>query len=167
MCLVDFEEAFGTVEHETLCMVLEEQGVHRAYIDLIKALYKDQTATVTAGCQSRTFALQRRVKQGDPISALLFIAAMEAVFGRLKQRWHRRNTERRTEQYYGIVVDNPSDPLTNLRCADDVILFGTSKGDIGKMITELSQEAKKYGLKLLNHAEMQRVADRGAASESP
>ena len=95
MCLVDFEKAFDTVEHDTLWTVLEEQGVHAAYIDLIKTLYKDQTATVTAGCRSRTFSLQSGVKQGDPISALLFIAVIEAIFGRLKQGWHRRE---RSEQ---------------------------------------------------------------------
>ena len=79
MCLVDFEKAFDTVEHEPLWDVLVEQGVHPAYVDLLKVLYKDQSATVIAGCRSREFSLQRDVKQGDPISALLFIAVMEAV----------------------------------------------------------------------------------------
>ena len=147
MCLIDFEKAFDAVEHDALWKVLEDQGVHCAYVDLLKSLYEEQTASVMAGCQSRTFALHRGVKQGDPISALLFIAVMEAIFRNLKTNWNRLNAGRKG-QYYGIVIDKPEDPLTNLRFADDVLLFSSSKTDIAKMVTELGKEAEKYGLKL-------------------
>ena len=72
---------------------------------------------------------------------------MEVVFRSLKRRWQALN-ERRTEHYYGIVIDDPRNPLTNLRFADDVLLIAASRGDVGKMITDLSHEAVKYGLKL-------------------
>ena len=147
MCLVDLEKALDTVEHEPLWKFLMDLGVHPAYVDLLKVLYKDQSVTVIAGCRSREFSLQRGVKQGDPISVLLFIAVMEAIFGKLKSKWQSLNSKCKL-QYYGFVIDDPSDPLTNLRFADDVLLFGNSRADIGKMITELSREAKKYGLKI-------------------
>ena len=130
MCLVDFEKAFDTVEHEPLWQVLEEQGVHPAYVHLLKTLYKEQSATVTAGCKSRSFKLERGVKQGDPISALLFIVVMEAIFRKLKSRWRSLNVKRKSH-YHGVVVDDPDDPLTNLRFADDVLLFSTCRADIG------------------------------------
>ena len=38
--------------------------------------------------------------------------------------------------------------LTDLRFADDVLLFSTCRADIAKMIVDLSREAKKYGLKI-------------------
>ena len=66
MCLIDLEKAFDTVEHDTLWKVFEDQGVHCAYVDLLKSVYKEQTASVIVGLQSRTFALHRGVKQGDP-----------------------------------------------------------------------------------------------------
>ena len=50
--------------------------------------------------------------------------------------------------YFGMVVDDPKDPLTNLRFADDVILVATSRSDVSKMIADLSSEAGKYGLSL-------------------
>ena len=133
VCLVDFEKAFDTVEHATLWKVLEDHEVHSAYVDLLKVLYNGQTATVMAGCRSRKFSLQRGVKQGDPISALLFIAVMEAVFGRLKSKWQGLNAARKW-QYYGFVIDDPSEPLTNLRFADDVLMFSRSRADMVKMI---------------------------------
>ena len=147
VCLVDFEKAFDTVEHKTLWKVLESQGVHPAYVDMLRLRYHKQTATVTAGCRSRTFNLRRGVKQGDPISALLFIAVMEAIFGKLKGRWKDLNAARKLH-YYGLVIDDPCEPLTNLRFADDVLMFSRSRGDMVKMISELSREAKKYGLKI-------------------
>ena len=126
---------------------LAELGVSQAYVDVLKVLYSSQFATVAAGAKSRTFSLERGVKQGDPISPLLFIAVMEVIFRRLKSRWNKLNT-RRTGQYYGVVVDRQTDPLTNLRFADDVLLFAHSPRDAAKMIQDLSQEAAKFGLKL-------------------
>ena len=102
---------------------------------------------MAAGANSRCFALERGVKQGDPISPLLFIAVMEVVFRRLKKRWNSLNVCRKG-QYYGVVVDDISDPLSNLRFADDVLLFASSASDVAKMITDLSKEAAKFGLKL-------------------
>ena len=68
---------------------------------------------------------------------------MEVIFRKLKARWNKLNM-RRGGHYYGMVIDNSSYPLTNLRFADDVLLIAASKGDVGKMITDLSKEAEKY-----------------------
>ena len=145
--LFDFKKAFDTVEHEPLWDALAELGVQTEYINLLKVLYSRQGATVTAGSESRSFALERGVKQGDPLSSLLFLAVMEVCFRRLKKRWHRLNLNR-TGPYYGIVIDDESDPLTNLRFADDVVLIANSRADIAKMITDLRKEAATFGSKL-------------------
>ena len=145
--LVDFEKAFDTVNHDTLWKVLEDQNVEPKYIRLLRKLYSDQIGSVRAGEESRTFTLGRGVKQGDPISALLFIAVMEACFKTLKAKWNTAD-KRRVGHYLGIVVDDPADPLTNLRFADDVLLLAHSRRDITRMISDLAIEAEKYGLKL-------------------
>ncbi len=126
--LVDFEKAFDTVEHEALWKVLRSFGVAECYINLLVKLYNHQTAVVAAGTNSRIFKLSRGVKQGDPVSSLLFIAIMEACFRVLKTRWNNLN-RRRVRQYYVIVIDLPDDPLTKLRFADDVLLVALSKQD--------------------------------------
>jgi len=145
--LVDFEKAFDTVEHAPLWDALTELGVRAEYVDLIKMLYREQKSTVFSGSESRPFTLERGVKQGDPVSSLLFLAVMEVCFRRLKAKWNRLNS-RRTGHYYGVVIDDPGDPLTNLRFADDVILIATSRADSRKMITDLNTEAATFGLKL-------------------
>ena len=81
------------------------------------------------------------------MSSLLFLAVMEVIFRRLKARWSKLNT-RRVGSYYGIVIDDPLDPLTNLRFADDVLLTATSRTDLRKMIADLEREALTFGLKM-------------------
>jgi hypothetical protein len=145
--LIDFEKAFDTVEHDALWKVLDEQGVHPGYVTILQHLYDNQVAYVSAGTASRQFGISRGVKQGDPISALLFVAVMEACFGNLKKAWNTANT-RRTGHYFGLVIDDIADPLTNLRFADDVLLFAHSKHDIVKMIKHLRAESSRFGLSL-------------------
>jgi hypothetical protein len=70
---------------------------------------------------------------------------MEKIFQNLKLKWNGRNS-RRNGQYYGMVIDNAAEPLTNLRFADDVLLIAGSMSDVGKMIRDLKSEAKKFGL---------------------
>ena len=82
--LVNFEKAFDTVEHPALWDVLQRQGVPLHYISLLRSLYKDQSAEVQGRSCSRSFSITRGVKQGDPFSALLFIAIMEDQVDRSK-----------------------------------------------------------------------------------
>jgi len=147
MGLVDFEKAFDTVEHRALWATLADQGIDSGYLEVLQRLYGSQSATVMAGAESRSFSLQRGVKQGDPLSALLFIAVMEQIFRTLKDKWCNLNSGRQGP-YYGVVIDRPEDPLTNLRFADDVLLFASSSQDVSAMIADLSCEARKFGLKL-------------------
>ena len=97
--------------------------------------------------QSRTFSLERGVKQGDPISALLFIAVMQACFAKLQLKWQKANSRRQGVKF-GIKLQLEGNDLTNLRFADDVILVAQQKSDIGKMLEDLSAIAAEYGLKL-------------------
>jgi len=48
----------------------------------------------------------------------------------------------------GFGVNVGSEVLTNLRFADDVLLFAQCKADIGKMIGHLQEIAARYGLRL-------------------
>ena len=144
--LVDFEKAFDSVEHAALWDVLEKQSVPAQYVDLIKSLYEGQTASVQAGVRSREFAIERGVKQGDPISALLFIAVMQAILGGLQTKWKQANA-RRTGVKFGVPLAEHAN-LTNLRFADDVILAAQSKNDVRKMLTQFADAASHYGLRL-------------------
>ena len=106
-------------------------------------MYSKQTAIVKASAESQAFEIQRGVKQGDPTSSFLFITVMEVVFRTLKRRWSSLD-DRRVGDFYGMVIDDPLDPLTNLRFADDVLLVASSTGDVRKMIYDHRVNTKSH-----------------------
>ena len=85
--IVDFQKAFDTVEHASLWQALAEHGVSAEFVDVLRALYSNQVATVGGDSGDRVFSIERGVKQGDQISPLLFLSVMEAIFRRLRARW--------------------------------------------------------------------------------
>jgi hypothetical protein len=137
LALVDFEKAFDSVEHPSLWEVLDKQSIPAHYIHIVKHLYSKQTASVQAGVRSREFPIKRGVKQGDPISALLFIAVMQDLLGSLQVKWEALNSRRKGHRF-GIPVRSDAD-LTNLRFADDVILAAQSREDITQILSQLAQ----------------------------
>jgi hypothetical protein len=147
--LVDFEKAFDSIEFDALWHVLEKQGVSQHYIALLKGLYAGQTAFVRTNTDSRKFEIGRGVKQGDPISALFFIAVMQDLCSILKIKWSLAN-KRRCGQWFGVRTGGggPEETLTNLRFADDVLLIAQSCVDMQKMLNDFATQASKYGLRL-------------------
>ena len=99
--------------------------------------------------RSRSFSIARGVKQGDPISALLFIAVMQDLCGQLKCIWAAANGRRKGT---GIGIDFDSGVLggclTSLSFADDVVLVARTKNDIRKMLNDFAAQALRYGLKI-------------------
>ena len=137
---LDFKKAFDTVSHTALWDTLAAQNLPPSYIALLTKLYQNQTATVHTDRSSRQFDIQRGTKQGDPLSSLLFNALSEQIFRRLQPAWERRGC--------GVRMQSGGRSLTNLRFADDVILFASSLRQISKMLGEVQQEARKTGLEL-------------------
>ena len=138
---VDFKKAFDTINHDGLWQALTHQHVPQQYIHLLQRLYADQTAAVETDKLSRPFDIQRGVKQGDPLSSLLFNALLEDTFRTLKQQWSARD--------YGIRLGHTrSTQLTNLRFADDVLLFATTLPQLTSMLNSLHDVAAHNGLQL-------------------
>ena len=138
---IDFKKAFDSINHDKLWQTLKEQHVPSAYIKLLQELYAQQDATVKTDQHSRRFNIKRGVKQGDPLSSLLFNALLEHMFKRLKLRW--------TTDRFGIQLAHAANTrLTNLRFADDVLLIGRTKAAITLMLTDVYDLALDYGLEL-------------------
>ena len=78
------------------------------------------------------------MKQGDVISPLLFNAALEVAFEAQKERL----------TYHGILLAENVERLTNIRYADDVMLYAKSLEELHDMLTMLMEELAKIGLHL-------------------
>lgn len=77
---LDARKAFDTIEWPYLFTTLEKFGFSNSFIDWVRILYKSPKSSIlTNGNKSKPFSLQRGVRQGDPLSPLLFDIALEPL----------------------------------------------------------------------------------------
>ena len=77
----DFEKAFDSIDHCFLFLVLKSFGFGPDFIQWVKTLFKNSESCVMSnGFSTGYFALERGTRQGDPLSACLFILALEIMF---------------------------------------------------------------------------------------
>ena len=125
---VDFMKAFDSVSHKSVWDALKSCNVDQGYISFLKKIYKNQKASVQTDEESNIFDILKGTKQGDPLSSQLFNTVLQYSLKDDIQRWQKKKG-------MGIYLsDHDHDCLTNLRFADDVILFATSKEQIRKML---------------------------------
>ena len=74
---MDMRKAFDIIDHNALFNALRNHGVQESYLQLLHVLYQDQLGSVNG---SSTFQIQRGVKQGDTLSAILFNCALDMAF---------------------------------------------------------------------------------------
>ena len=72
---------------------------------------------------------------------------MQACFGELEQKWQKCN-DRRKGVKFGLEIHAHERCLTNLRFADDVVLFAQQRSDIEKMLRHLQDCSVKFGLQI-------------------
>ena len=139
---VDFMKAFDSRSHQYLWKALEMCGIESHYINLLRRLYAEQKGTVSTNKESDMFEIKRRTKHGDPLSSLHFNTVLQMALEDDVERWQKSNGK-------GIRLgDYETDCLTNLRFADDVLLFSTSLVQRQKMVCDIKQSTESVGLKI-------------------
>ena len=81
-CLVnlDFSKAFDKVDRDYIFALLDKIGIDQYTKSAIRTVYNETKAIIEInGYLSKTIVLQRGVRQGCPLSALLFILAVEPL----------------------------------------------------------------------------------------
>ena len=78
---MDVEKAFDSLDHKFLISVLKKFGFGQNFISWIEIILKNQeSCVINDGTATKYFKLNRGARQGDPISAYLFILAFEIPF---------------------------------------------------------------------------------------
>ena len=103
------------------------------YLALLRRLYSNQSGVLEG---QHAFSIRRGVRQGDILSPLLFNAALESTLSKWKQRLGN----------HGILLATGHERLTNVRYADDLLLFGRSLEDISFMFEHMVHELAAAGL---------------------
>ena len=84
---VDIQKSFDSINHCLLQPVLKRYGFGENFIHIIKTLLKNQeSCVINGGKTTKYFPLQRGARQGDSVSAYLFILVLEVVFRLIKSK---------------------------------------------------------------------------------
>jgi len=132
---IDFAKAFDTLDHDHLWKTLRAMGCGEEFIDMIKTLYKGaESAVINDGTTSAYHPVSRSTRQGDPLSPILFAAALEPLLIRIK------------ETIKGVMTPGG---VAKISCyADDLTLFIWGEDDLKKALQLLRKFAKTSGLEI-------------------
>ena len=115
---MDYTKAFDSIQHRGVFEALTVHGVQEKYINIIKETYAEGTAQIRTRKLSGKIKITKGVRQGDALSPVMFTAGEEEIFKRM-------NIEA------GININGVR--LSNLRFADDIILFAESEEKLKDM----------------------------------
>lgn len=105
---LDFEKAFDTIKWEFLFSVLEKMNFDAKWLDWIKSLLSTSRISILVnGSPTKEFSPRRGLRQGDPLSPLLFNLVAEVLSSMLNEAANKGI-------FGGITLDKSSPPITHL-----------------------------------------------------
>ncbi|KAK6760491.1 hypothetical protein RB195_021816 [Necator americanus] len=134
LTFVDYEKAFDSVETNAILSALVDQGVDASYMRTLANCYERCTTRIQLFHRLLTIPIGKGVRRGDTISPKLFTAALQWIMKSLS--WEER----------GIRVDGRF--LSNLRFADDIVLFSSSTNEAETMLNEMNERGRRIGLRI-------------------
>jgi len=132
---IDFSQAFDTVKRDAIYDSLAKNNIPDKLIKLIKLTLQHTKMKVKVNnSYSEWFERQTGVRQGDPLSSLLFSVVLDSVITNLEIRG---NITTRLKQICAY--------------ADDIVIIGRTKQTLIDTFCKLKHEAVKVGLIVNNN----------------
>lgn len=130
---IDFEKAFDRIQWSFVYEVLANMNFGNIWISWIRNIFESSRISVLVnGSPTGEFSPKRGLRQGDPLSPLLFNLVGE-VFSNFIQRASKLGL------FHGIKLPNVNSRLTHLQFADDVLLFVDGNEDAIRGVKKVLQ----------------------------
>ncbi len=134
MCFVDLEKAFDCVPRGILWRVIREYGVRGPLLRAVRSLYDRSRSLVRiAGSKSDLFPVHVGLRQGCPLSPVLFIIFMDRI-------------SRRSQGPEGVGFGEHA--ISSLLFADDVVVLATSDQDLQHALGRFAAECEAVGMRI-------------------
>ncbi|KAK3509655.1 hypothetical protein QTP70_008402 [Hemibagrus guttatus] len=146
MCFVDLEKAFDRVPRGILWEVLWEYGLRGPLLRAVRSLYNRSRSLVRiASCKSDLFPVHVGLRQGCPLSLVLFIVFMDRI-------------SRCSQGLEGVRFGDHR--ISSLIFADDVVLLASSGLDLQHALERFAAECEAAGMRVSTSKSEAMVLDR-------
>lgn len=134
---LDLQKAFDTVDHSAILKMLKSYGVPASLIERItKACLPGDVCVRWRGKYTKYFQVNRGVKQGCPISGMLFILVLHFVIKAASERLPFFTLEQIEDMKFPCI----------LAFADDIIILFETEEQIAELLTVLCELLAEVGL---------------------
>jgi len=138
ICTIDFADAFGSINKKLIRKNIENIGFPNSFSELINNVYRNnQTRVFTGEGNTNAIKLNVGVKQGCPLSPMLFNIALNPLIERIH--------EMRMERGY-LSGDNQA--LSIQAFADDIVLISGTQEGMNTLLRTTMEYCRYSGLKI-------------------
>jgi hypothetical protein len=83
---IDVKKAFNKIQHLFMIKALKKLGIEGMYLNKVKGIYHKTTGNIILNCEKlKPFPLNSEMRQGYPLSLLLFSIVLPEQIGKKKK----------------------------------------------------------------------------------